>query len=38
MIQSHALALFEKKLESLGDDNDIAELVATLEYMSLAIV
>jgi len=38
MAQSHALALFEKKLGSLGDGNDIAELVAALEYMPLAIV
>ncbi|KAL8740320.1 MAG: hypothetical protein Q9190_006965 [Brigantiaea leucoxantha] len=38
MAQSHALALFEKKLGSLGDGNDVAELAAALEYMPLAIV
>ncbi len=38
MAQAHALALFEKKLGSLGDGNDIAELAAALEYMPLAIV
>jgi len=38
MVQSHALALFEKKLGSLGDSNDMATLAAALEYMPLAIV
>lgn len=38
MIQSHALTLFEKKLKSLNDDNDVAELTTTFEYMSFAIV
>ena len=30
--------LFKKKLRSLNDDNDIAKLATTLEYMSFAIV
>ncbi|KAI4194623.1 MAG: hypothetical protein LQ350_007678 [Teloschistes chrysophthalmus] len=38
MAQSHALALFEKKLGRLGDGSDAAELVAALEHMPLAIV
>ena len=38
MARSHAVTLFKKKLGSLGDGNDIAELAATLEYMPLAIV
>ncbi|KAL9580855.1 MAG: hypothetical protein Q9212_004238 [Teloschistes hypoglaucus] len=38
MAQSHALALFEKKLGSLGDGKDITELAEALEYMPLAIV
>jgi len=38
MAQTHALALFKKKLGSLGDDKDVAELAEALEYMPLAIV
>ena len=38
MAQSHALALFEKKLGSLGEDDDLTELTAALEFMPLAIV
>ena len=38
MAQSHALTLFEKKLGTLGGSEDIAELMAALEYMPLAIV
>ncbi|KAL8662256.1 MAG: hypothetical protein Q9202_004861 [Teloschistes flavicans] len=38
MAQAHALTLFEKKLGSLGDGNDIVELAEALEYMPLAIV
>ena len=38
MEKTHALALFEKKLGSLGDGNNIAELAAALEYIPLAIV
>ena len=38
MAESHAITLFEKKLGVLGDSNDIAQLVAALEFMPLAIV
>ena len=38
MNQTHALMLFKKKLRSLSDNNDIAKLTTTLEYISLAIV
>ncbi|KAL8637133.1 MAG: hypothetical protein Q9228_005565 [Teloschistes exilis] len=38
MAESHALALFEKKLGALGDRSDITELAGALERMPLAIV
>jgi tetratricopeptide (TPR) repeat protein len=38
MDRTQALALFEKKLEAQGDDGDVAQLAAALEYMPLAIV
>ena len=38
MAPSHALALFEKKLGSLGQGDNIAELAAALEFIPLAIV
>ena len=38
MALSHALALFEKKLGSLGQGDDTAELAAALEFIPLAIV
>ncbi|KAI4208785.1 MAG: hypothetical protein LQ351_008185, partial [Letrouitia transgressa] len=37
MAPSHALALFEKKLGSLGKDDNLTELAAALEFMPLAI-
>ncbi|KAF1935910.1 hypothetical protein EJ02DRAFT_360417, partial [Clathrospora elynae] len=38
MDEAQALALFEKMLETEGDNSDIVELAAPLEYMPLAIV
>ncbi|KAF2790576.1 hypothetical protein K505DRAFT_250898, partial [Melanomma pulvis-pyrius CBS 109.77] len=38
MDEEQAQALFKKKLGVQGDDSDIAELAAALEYMPLAIV
>jgi tetratricopeptide (TPR) repeat protein len=38
MDEAQALALFEKKLGVLEDNNDVAELAAELECMTLAIV
>ncbi|KAL8635242.1 MAG: hypothetical protein Q9228_007247 [Teloschistes exilis] len=38
MAQSHALALFKKKLGSLYDGSNAGELAAALEYMPLAII
>ncbi|KAL9629015.1 MAG: hypothetical protein Q9164_007057, partial [Protoblastenia rupestris] len=38
MAKSHALALFEKKLGMQNDSDEIAELIAALEFMPLAIV
>ena len=38
MDEGHAIALFKKKLRIQSDRKDIAELVAALEYMPLAIV
>ena len=38
MDEKHALALFRKKLGVQEDSNDMAELVAALEFMPLAIV
>jgi tetratricopeptide (TPR) repeat protein len=38
MDEAQALALFKKKLGAQGDDSNVAELAATLEYMPLAIV
>ena len=38
MTQSHALTLFEKKLKTLSDSEDIADLTRTFEYMAFAIV
>ena len=38
MDEGHAIALFKKKLGIQSDRKDIAELVAALEYMPLAIV
>ena len=38
MAESHALALFDKKLGLLNDSEVIAELAAALELMPLAIV
>jgi hypothetical protein len=38
MNEAHAVRLFEKKLERQGDSGDIAELVAELDFMPLAIV
>ena len=37
MAREQALLLFEKKLGTSGQGNDIAELAAALEYMPLAI-
>ncbi|KAE8846666.1 hypothetical protein HRS9139_01233 [Pyrenophora teres f. teres] len=38
MDEASAVALFERKLKTPGDSNKVIELVATLEYMPLAIV
>jgi hypothetical protein len=38
MDEAQALALFGKKLEAQGDNSNVAELAAVLEYMPLAIV
>jgi hypothetical protein len=38
MDETQALALFGKKLEAQGDNSNVAELAAVLEYMPLAIV
>src|SRR5690242_17511122 len=38
MDKAGAVALLEKKLGTLGDSSDVAELAVTLEYMPLAIV
>jgi tetratricopeptide (TPR) repeat protein len=38
MDETEAQALFKKKLRAQGDNSDIAELAAALEYMPLAIV
>jgi hypothetical protein len=38
MDEAQALALFKKKLGAQGDNSDVAELAAALEYMPLAIV
>jgi len=38
MAQAQALVLFEKKLGSLGQGDNIAELAAALEFMPLAII
>ena len=38
MAESHALALFEKKLGAMSKDDHVAELAVALEFMPLAIV
>ncbi|KAI4251755.1 MAG: hypothetical protein L6R42_008244, partial [Xanthoria sp. 1 TBL-2021] len=38
MAESHALALFEKKLRPMSKGNRVAELAVALEFMPLAIV
>jgi hypothetical protein len=38
MEEAHALALFEKKLGTDADGDDICELATALEYMPLAII
>jgi hypothetical protein len=38
MEEAHALALFEKKLDTDANSDDICELATALEYMPLAIV
>jgi len=38
MDETHALALFEKKLGAWSGGQEVAELVAALEFMPLAIV
>ncbi len=38
MDETHAIELFEKKLDMQGDKKDVGELVAALEFMPLAVV